>query len=145
MEVSDQITSLPLYPRGKSPHCPLDRRLCGPQSRSERGGEHKKIPALAGDWTPGRPPHSSVAVLTDLLRLLKSRCVKENDHYRLPAHFMVVSSFLLINYYCVCYITDCFSGVMVKVKLSLCLIKHHAMKAYWGSGGIAPRILWLRH
>jgi len=29
---------------------------------------------------------------------------------------------------------------MVKVKLSLCLTKHHAMKTYWG-GGIAPRIL----
>jgi hypothetical protein len=28
-----------------------------------------------------------------------------------------------------------------KAKLSLCLTKHHAMKAYWGSGGIAPRIL----
>jgi hypothetical protein len=33
----------------------------------------------------------------------------------------------------------------VKVKLSLCpvlfLTKHHAMKAYWGSGCIAPLIL----
>jgi len=31
----------------------------------------------------------------------------------------------------------------VKVKMSLCffLTEHHAMKAYWGSGGIAPRIL----
>jgi hypothetical protein len=29
----------------------------------------------------------------------------------------------------------------VKVKLSLCLTKHHTMKAYWGSGGIAPLIL----
>jgi hypothetical protein len=29
----------------------------------------------------------------------------------------------------------------VKVKLSLCLTKHHALKTYWGSGGIAPRIL----
>jgi hypothetical protein len=29
----------------------------------------------------------------------------------------------------------------VKVKLSLCLTKHQAMKTYWGSGGIAPRIL----
>jgi hypothetical protein len=28
-----------------------------------------------------------------------------------------------------------------KVKLSLCLTKHHAMKTYWGSGSIAPRIL----
>jgi hypothetical protein len=30
---------------------------------------------------------------------------------------------------------------MVKVKLSLCLTKHHAMKTYWGSGGTAPCIL----
>jgi hypothetical protein len=29
----------------------------------------------------------------------------------------------------------------VKVDLSLCLMKHHAMKIYRGSGGIAPRIL----
>jgi hypothetical protein len=29
--------------------------------------------------------------------------------------------------------------------LSLRLTKHHAMKAYWGSGGIAPLILWPRH
>jgi len=25
------------------------------------------------------------------------------------------------------------------------LTEHHAMKAYWGSGGIAPLILWPRH
>jgi hypothetical protein len=31
--------------------------------------------------------------------------------------------------------------VKVKAKLSLCLTKHHAMKRYWESGGIAPRIL----
>jgi hypothetical protein len=29
----------------------------------------------------------------------------------------------------------------VKVKLSLCFTEHHAMKAFWGSGGIAPHIL----
>jgi hypothetical protein len=28
-----------------------------------------------------------------------------------------------------------------KVKLSLYLAEHHAMKTYWESGGIAPRIL----
>jgi hypothetical protein len=28
-----------------------------------------------------------------------------------------------------------------KVKLTLCLTKHQAMKAYWGSAGIAPRFL----
>jgi hypothetical protein len=32
-------------------------------------------------------------------------------------------------------------GKKVKVKLSLSLTKHHAMKTYWGSGGIAPFIL----
>jgi hypothetical protein len=31
--------------------------------------------------------------------------------------------------------------VSYEVKLSLCLTKHHAMKTYWGSGVIAPRIL----
>jgi hypothetical protein len=31
--------------------------------------------------------------------------------------------------------------VKVKVKLSLCLTKHHAMKTYWESGGIAPYTL----
>jgi hypothetical protein len=31
--------------------------------------------------------------------------------------------------------------IMVKVRLSLCLTKHHAMKACWGSGSVAPRIL----
>jgi hypothetical protein len=28
-----------------------------------------------------------------------------------------------------------------RVKLSLCLTKHHAMKTYWGSGSVTPRIL----
>jgi hypothetical protein len=31
--------------------------------------------------------------------------------------------------------------IKVKVKLSLYLAKHHAIKTYWGSGGIVPRIL----
>jgi hypothetical protein len=32
-------------------------------------------------------------------------------------------------------------GSKIKVKLSLCLTKHHAMKTYWRNGGISPRIL----
>jgi hypothetical protein len=35
------FTTRPLYPQGKSPWYPLDRRLGGPQSRSGRGGEEK--------------------------------------------------------------------------------------------------------
>jgi len=30
---------------------------------------------------------------------------------------------------------------IIKVKLSLCLTKHYAIKTYWGSRGIAPHIL----
>jgi hypothetical protein len=29
----------------------------------------------------------------------------------------------------------------IQIKLSLCFFEHHAMKAYWENGGIAPRIL----
>jgi hypothetical protein len=42
------ITLHPLYPRGKSPWYPLDRRLGGPQSRSGRGGEEKNSQPLPG-------------------------------------------------------------------------------------------------
>jgi len=42
MEVSGQSTLRPLYPRGKSPRYPLDKRPGGPQSRSERSGEERK-------------------------------------------------------------------------------------------------------
>jgi hypothetical protein len=31
------------------------------------------------------------------------------------------------------------------MKHSCALTQHHALKAYWGSGCIAPLILWLRH
>jgi hypothetical protein len=33
-----------LYPRGKNPRYPLDRRLGGPQSRSGRRGQKKNLP-----------------------------------------------------------------------------------------------------
>jgi hypothetical protein len=37
------FTFWPLYPRGKRPRYPLDRRLGGPQNRSERRGEEKNF------------------------------------------------------------------------------------------------------
>jgi hypothetical protein len=40
------FTTRLLYPKGKSPWCPLDRRLSGPQSRSGRGGEEKNSQLL---------------------------------------------------------------------------------------------------
>jgi hypothetical protein len=32
------------------------------------------------------------------------------------------------------------SGVEIKLSLCFLLTEHHAMKAYWGTGGIAPLI-----
>jgi hypothetical protein len=36
----------PLYPQGKSPQYPLDRRLGGPQSQSGHSGKEKKNPSF---------------------------------------------------------------------------------------------------
>jgi hypothetical protein len=41
MEVSGQFHAPAALPQGKSPWYLLDRRLCGPQIRSGRGGEKK--------------------------------------------------------------------------------------------------------
>jgi hypothetical protein len=43
-----------LYPQGKSPWYPLDRRLCGFQIRSGRGGEEKNSQPLPGIEPPIR-------------------------------------------------------------------------------------------
>jgi hypothetical protein len=40
-EVSGQLPSQPVYPRGNNPRYPLDRRLGGPQNRSGQRGEEK--------------------------------------------------------------------------------------------------------
>jgi hypothetical protein len=41
MEVSGQLRAPAALPQGRRPWYPLDRRLGGPQSRSEHGGEEK--------------------------------------------------------------------------------------------------------
>jgi hypothetical protein len=53
------VTSWPLYPQGKSPRYPLDRRLGGPQSRSGCGGEEKNSQNLLGLKTPIIQPELS--------------------------------------------------------------------------------------
>jgi hypothetical protein len=42
------FTPRSLYPQGKSPWCPFNRRLCGPQSWSGYGGEEKNSLPLPG-------------------------------------------------------------------------------------------------
>jgi hypothetical protein len=44
----NNFTPRPLYPQRKSSWHPLDRRLGGPKSLSERGGEEKNFQPLPG-------------------------------------------------------------------------------------------------
>jgi hypothetical protein len=62
------FTLRPLYPQGKSPWYPWDRRLGGLQSRSGRGGE-KKIPLPHRDSNPIIQPVAHRCT-TELSRLL---------------------------------------------------------------------------
>jgi hypothetical protein len=48
MEVSGQFHVLAALPPGKSPQCPLNRRLSGPQSRSSRREVEKNFLPLSG-------------------------------------------------------------------------------------------------
>jgi hypothetical protein len=57
----------------------------------------------------------------------------------LPADQRYIKSYTYLLTYLFTYYTVQDKGK--KVKLSLCLTKHHAMKTYWGSGGIASCIL----
>jgi hypothetical protein len=75
------FTPLLLYPRGKSPPYPLDRRLGGPQSRSGRRGEDKIIdPTGTRTPTPLLSIQLLVAIPTALSRLLTATHAKRKIH-----------------------------------------------------------------
>jgi hypothetical protein len=54
------FTPRPLYPHGKSPWYPLDRRLGGPQNQSRRGFEEKNSQIMLGLEAPIIQPRSPV-------------------------------------------------------------------------------------
>jgi hypothetical protein len=54
---------------------------------------------------------------------------------------VILNSFEVIKNQCFDPTTKIRVQVTVKVKLSMFLTKHHVMKTYWGSGGIAPFVL----
>jgi len=56
-EVNGRFTSRPLYPRGKSPRCPLDRRLGEPRAGLDA---MREFPAPAGNLTPFVKPLASI-------------------------------------------------------------------------------------
>jgi hypothetical protein len=59
----------PLYPQGKSPCYPLDRRLRGPQSQSGRDGKDKNSQAILGLEPPVIQPIAK-RYTTELSQLL---------------------------------------------------------------------------
>jgi hypothetical protein len=61
------FTPWPLYSRGKSPRYPLDRRLGGPQSRSER---HREVKILAPDPSVVQPVASHYTDLATMFNTL---------------------------------------------------------------------------
>jgi hypothetical protein len=77
------FTPRPLYPQGKSPWYPLDRRLGGPQSRSGRGGEEKNSQPPPGieTYNSDRPVRSLVAIPTKLSKNKRiATCVCPENH-----------------------------------------------------------------
>jgi hypothetical protein len=64
MEVGGQIHAPAALPPGTEPLVPIDRRLVGPQSRSERGGEEKESSFLESNSDP--PAHNLVTTLAGL-------------------------------------------------------------------------------
>jgi hypothetical protein len=65
------FTVLPLYPGGKSPRYPLDRRLGGPHSRSGRFGEEKILDPTGTRSSSPLP----VAIPTELSRRLLGKSI----------------------------------------------------------------------
>jgi hypothetical protein len=104
----------PLYPQGKSCWYPVDRRLGGPQGRSEGGGEKKNYQPL-----PGLEPPILLPVAQ---RRITELCICRT----------------IINYDIYIYIHAHTSGYFLRKRLALRL---RAQKNFWRS--ISLRILEL--
>jgi hypothetical protein len=76
------FTTWPIYPRGRSPQYPLDRRFGGRQSRSGRFEEENILDRTGtrtcfwwlGSWTGDSPVHTSISLIwSQIFRYLLSR------------------------------------------------------------------------
>jgi hypothetical protein len=109
----------------------MDKRLGGFQCRFGHDGEQKNSQPLPGLEPPIIQP-AAQRYTTELSRLLHY-CLLGILFFKVPQNMVSRPR----HYVCdILYIL-----LKVKVKFSLCLCMHHAMETYWGSGGIAPRIL----
>jgi hypothetical protein len=85
----------PHYPQSNRPQYPLDRRLDGPQSRSGRGGQEKKIPSLSLSGIEPRSSNPWPRLYTDLVA---DHCLYKFKYIKTQT-LIVNASFLNYNYY----------------------------------------------
>jgi hypothetical protein len=85
------LTPRPLYPQGKSPWYPLDRRLGKPQSQSGHGGEKKNSKPLPGLEPPIMQPVAQ-RYATEISRLLIVECVSKKKMFRKSIPLIRVTS-----------------------------------------------------
>jgi hypothetical protein len=101
MEVSGQ--SHGLYPRGKSPHCPLDRGLHVFKNQVEHGSE-EKYPFSCCESKFGRPlrnlvtncPSSSFHLTLTSISRKHGLVLEKRGHGRLATHFRYIISYCFI-------------------------------------------------
>jgi len=74
------FTLRPLYPPGKQPRYPLDRRLGGSENRSGRGGEDEKI-LPCRESNRGRSARSLVTTLTELFQLQQHQLTHSSSDF----------------------------------------------------------------
>jgi len=90
-------TPWPLYPRGKSPWYPLNRRLGEPHSQSGCGGEEKNsLPCPCWESNPSHPSHSVVTILSYPGSLLYTSVDEIHSMYK--SLFPLISSITYILY-----------------------------------------------
>jgi hypothetical protein len=116
-------------------------RCYHPGIRAQRISETlKTLFTTVGVWLEFEPSNFRLPLrLPSVSTIYSKRCrlYLYITHYLriLTAKFYVVPNliFLSLTWLILVHIT-CYS-TFTKLKLSLCLTKHHAMKTYWGSGG----------
>jgi hypothetical protein len=102
----------------------------------------QKSPSEANSRSAGPQLHSNITILPSAPRSSKWSSI-QISRPKLCKHF---SSLPFVLHAPSIHPIDLITliihkSITIKVKLSLCLTKHQAMKMYWGSRGIAPRIL----
>jgi hypothetical protein len=102
-----------------------------------------------------RFPTSSITEVLEIcwfeIFLFDSKRERKQSQYSRKLWRLLLLLLLLLFYYYYYYYYSWalydrkYGRYKVKVKLSCALTEHHAIKAYWGSGGIAPLIKHARY